>query len=289
MDGQFIKEYTSVKAAVKELYHGDDCCIRGWEEGLHWAADNGRVFFGYVWKFAHFGGSQPPEEIWKVLSQSRKGRYEISSNGRIRYRNSHGVSVISSVADEYISLNLNSERRKRYRIDRLVAKMFLPNPHNFVFLIHLDGNVFNNAVSNLEWSETGRERKEWPKTSRPIRQYSVDGQLLYEWPSCGLAGRANNIPVSYISSCISGRIGSTGGFLWSEIGGSTPAPRKLVQRKATAVEKQRTIAQYTLDGIFLRQYSCVDDAASVVGCAKSSMSRAANSGSTLKGYIWRWL
>lgn len=36
-------------------------------------------------------------------------------------------------------------------IHRLVADAFIPNPHGFDEVNHLDGNKSNNSVSNLEW------------------------------------------------------------------------------------------------------------------------------------------
>jgi hypothetical protein len=44
--------------------------------------------------------------------------------------------------------------KRRYYIYHLVAKHFLPNPHNYKRIIHKDGNKLNNSVSNLKWVDT---------------------------------------------------------------------------------------------------------------------------------------
>lgn len=41
--------------------------------------------------------------------------------------------------------------RKCIQVHRIVAETFIPNPYNFPEVNHIDGNGFNNCVSNLEW------------------------------------------------------------------------------------------------------------------------------------------
>jgi len=56
---------------------------------------------------------------------------------------------------------------KRFRVHRLVAECFIPNPDNLPIINHLDGDRRNNHVSNLAWStsKTNRNHGYVPKGS----------------------------------------------------------------------------------------------------------------------------
>jgi hypothetical protein len=49
--------------------------------------------------------------------------------------------------------------KKKYRINRLVAECYIPNPDNKPIVNHIDSDKLNNHYSNLEWV-TDRENKD---------------------------------------------------------------------------------------------------------------------------------
>lgn len=53
----------------------------------------------------------------------------------------------------YVTLE-NKDGRENCLVAELVAKAFIPNPNNYKFVKHKDGNLENCAADNLYWSDT---------------------------------------------------------------------------------------------------------------------------------------
>lgn len=98
-------------------------------------------------------------EIWKDIP-NYEGLYQISSYGRVKsFYKKERILKPSIQHFKYKSKNYKREKielsknniRKSFKIHRLVAQTFIPNPDNKPQVNHIDGNPLNNNVNNLEW------------------------------------------------------------------------------------------------------------------------------------------
>lgn len=79
--------------------------------------------------------------------------YAISDEGQIfNLRTGHEKhKVVMQSGYEYIHLNKGDKNGRMFRVHRLVAKAFIPNPDRLPQVNHINGNKQDNRASNLEW------------------------------------------------------------------------------------------------------------------------------------------
>ena len=156
-------------------------------------------------------------EEWRDI-KGFEGLYQISSYGRVKslertvwngkgyYKKSEKIRKGYDNGDGYLYVNLCKEgKRKQYRINRLVAMAFIPNPNNLPEVNHKDGNKLNNRADNLEWATRSENQKhaykiglqkssekqkqavsKWNKENRikSVHQYKLNGELIKTYKSC---------------------------------------------------------------------------------------------------------
>lgn len=96
------------------------------------------------------------EEIWKDIP-GYEGKYQVSNHGRVKSlkfakTGKPGIMKQQSNPKGYLSVSLHKNCKfKSFRVNRLVAMVFLPNPNNYLEVNHKDEDKTNNRVENLEW------------------------------------------------------------------------------------------------------------------------------------------
>lgn len=198
--------------------------------------------FGIVKYFSYIFNMSKNTEIWKPVV-GYEGVYEVSSFGRVRsldrYRK-YKDSIPNSLAlvkgkmlkgkidkDGYIEYALCTGKHKQmkfYRVHRLVAQAFIPNPNNYPVVNHKDENKQNNMIwvnedgsidynkSNLEWC-TIQYNAEY-SNAKPILQFDNNWGYIKKWKSFAEIERELGLDHSSIQKCCIGKKKSRGGFKW---------------------------------------------------------------------------
>lgn len=166
--------------------------------------------------------SEQIKEEWRRLEGFVWG-YEVSNLGRVKslnYRKTGKPKIMkqSKVADGYLAVRLKKEGKPMlYRVHRLVAMVFIPNPYNHPQINHKDENKTNNRVENLEWC-TAKYNINYgsliQKISKVVYQYDKNLNLIHVWNSTMDAQR-NGFHNTNVSKCCAGKLKTYKGFIWS--------------------------------------------------------------------------
>lgn len=103
---------------------------------------------------------------WKHIQNLPLG-YEVSTEGQVRIN--YGDSFIYPNVGKSKSGSTVNLQGKSYRIHKLVASAFLNEPERTsakYMIRHVDGDVHNNSVSNLEWVSYSDNVKEGYQSGR---------------------------------------------------------------------------------------------------------------------------
>lgn len=95
-------------------------------------------------------------EVYRDI-QGYEGLYQISNLGNVKslnYNHTGKEKVLSCCVDKdgYLGVVLCKNcKPKHFRVHRLVAQAFIPNPENKQYVDHVNTVRSDNSVSNLQW------------------------------------------------------------------------------------------------------------------------------------------
>ena len=118
------------------------------------------------------------EEIWKDIP-GYEGLYQVSNTGKVKslnYMKTRKEKILKPRKEGkgYLKITLSKEGEKKdFKIHRLVASVFIPNPNNLPQINHIDECKTNNNVENLEWCDNRYNSNYGTHTQRMAKAKSM--------------------------------------------------------------------------------------------------------------------
>ena len=191
------------------------------------------------------------EEIWKEIEGF--DNYKISNLGRVK--NIKFDRLVKPLLDNkgYIMVNLYKDgKMKRLSLHRLIAIAFIPNPDNKPCIDHINTDRSDNHIDNLRWV-TQKENHNNP-LSLMNHSKAAKGRTISEEQKKNQSEKMK---------------GRYKGNKWGS----------------------KKIIQLTLDGIFVREWDAIKDAAESFGVSSSAIWNCLNGKcqvKSIKGFKWEY-
>lgn len=198
-----------------------ESCLAGIRNSLN----KGYLCQGFFWNYNDLQESNIEGEIWKEIPHELtldKPGYYVSNKGR--FKNNRGKIVKLNNHNGYIQITIrNKSKIITNALHRIVAKIFVLNPEQKLYVNHIDGNKNNNCSDNLEWVTKSENTKHAhnnaliTKNCRKINQYDKSGKFIFQYNSIKEASIKLGLDKSSIGHvCAKDRPGSNtcGGFIF---------------------------------------------------------------------------
>lgn len=172
-------------------------------------------------------------EEWRYVV-GYEGLYQVSDQGRVKSlvrkgRKRERILKPGIGRGGYLLVVLSAGgKQKTLNVHRLVCEAFHENPDGKTQVNHINENKTDNRACNLEWSTAkencnhGTRNERMAKgiakaLSKPVGQYTRDGELVKIWPSAIEIQRQVGFSQGSISQVARGKYKQAYGFIWKYV------------------------------------------------------------------------
>ena len=171
------------------------------------------------------------DEIWKDVV-GYEGLYQVSNLGNVKSLNWRGHGVCKNLTPKlqnsgrYAVQLAQGGKTKYFLIHRIVATAFIPNPHGFNEINHIDENPLNNCASNLEWCDhlynvrsyfknhPDHRRQKGKRINLKVEQLTLNGEVVRLWENSRTIFTQTGMSDWSISECCRGKRKTAYGYKW---------------------------------------------------------------------------
>lgn len=261
-------------------------------------------------------------EIWKPII-GYEGYYEVSNFGRVKSverwvkQGNSARHVKESFKNLHIgpygypSVTLCKDKiSKSIPIHRLIAEAFIPNPEEKIAIDHINTDRADFRLSNLRWvtpkensnnvltlqhcrestyskeslEKRLRTRKQGNTKTAPktVFQYTKKGVFIKEYYSMNEAEKETGIDHCSISRALDDNTQSAGGYLWASSMLDTLGYCKKQHPNS------RAILQFDKNGVFIKEWKSVKEAAQALGIHPGNIARNIKSTASPRKYKFKY-
>jgi len=152
-------------------------------------------------------------EIWKDI-EGYVGLYKVSNFGKVKSLKYRKERILKPGTDGYGYLYVNlckNGKVKKFKVHRLVAEAFIPNPGNLPMVNHKNEIKTDNRVWNLEYCDNQYNVRY--SSAKKIGSFK-DGKLIKSFEAIQDV-KTDGFNVGNVCSALKGRYKSSGGFQWN--------------------------------------------------------------------------